>query len=244
MTRLIRHRQIAEALARKLWEDLRLHRGETLQDYVTRSGIFLSDALAREFSQKLRYACEYAIREARRETGAKLTFGPLDERMVRGILTSPRYRDALVNYTDEAVRGIASVVERATQRQASYRDIQRDINEFVQPVYSHGLTIARMEMANVYNQAKDLQYQKVDPSGTRWAYDWVGPSTAATTDICMAIKDHTRGRDLTRVELLDILGTVASGPLRMKGFDYDPGRPFSVHFNCRHQPRMRRRHEA
>ena len=229
--RLMAHRDIAQAVARKVFENLNLRQGESLEQFSRRTGKTLNTMVYDEFAKKMKMAYDIAIRAAAKETGIRFKFTPLDDRLVRQIIYSPNLETALNNYTSEAVGNIKDVIYEATQRQMPWTEVQQRIEEVVDPIQSHGITMARMEMSNVYNQAKAHQYHKLDPTGDKYRYRWIGPQNWTTTDMCKHLKEMTH-KGMTLAELKMTIETATHGPDAMKGFTYDPTRPWTPHFNC------------
>lgn len=228
---------LAERLTNKIFREIGIRRGESLDDFARRMGTFVGTNFLNQLARKLQDLFKDAIKEIARETGISFTFGPLDQRFVRDMLDSPDYAKVLRNYSDSAVDEIRKVIFKATQEPMSWREMREELGERIGVIESRGELIARNEMANVYKNARGFQFRKVDPTGDKYRYTWFGPDTLTTTDICKAIK--ARAVDgVTHDELLRIIEDVATGPIRMKGFDYMDGRPYHPHFNCRHKPRM------
>lgn len=236
-------KQMAEQLSRKIIRELGIRPGESLKNFAERTHQVIGNQFSNALAMKLQDAYKMAIKDVVRETGGGLgilEFGPVDRKHVESILDSEMYGKVLNGYNDYAVGKIKETIMRATQQRTSYSDIASDLEEEIGVIHSRGMLIARNEMGNVYNTARGVQFRKVDPDGTKYVYDWIGPNTRTTTEICHAIETKA-SKGLTHDELLDLIEEVSTGPLGMKGFTYTRERPYQSHFNERHKPRMRMR---
>jgi len=223
-------RRITAELERILDElKLKINSRDDVERLIRRLKILLENALKEEMIEQLRKMNNGIINEISRTLGIKMKHGKLDEQFLREQIYSLEFEEVFKKYGDWFVRRLQDTInEVVLERGADWYHLSKRINEELGVGIRRARTIARTELANMYNNLLEWNYRKAESILGEMKYKWVNPLDSRTTECCRRIVERTKN-GVSLEELKEII--------REESERYFPGfyredRPFLPHYNC------------
>ena len=204
-----------------------------IDSFVSAELAKLSTNLEQVSNQRLKDAYIEGVNHALSDTDLEFKFGGTDQAVLDSLAADPTGSIHALRTFDTAITDqFNDIIRESFVEGETTKEVVRRMREVVNTEVYKLERIARTETTRISNNAKDRAYElRETERGEVFRFEWVGPTDARTTDICIWIKKEVdkvgKGKGVTRTE--------------MKGIQEEAIRKFGStgsyllpHINCRH----------